>query len=329
MAAMAVTNQPDLSLEIDDGLFQYGACPLCGSVRNHPRYPIDRGYAAHLSNYDLSRHELGVSACEQCRHQFVQPIPTVKFLTAYYASYMVEAKTHFYRDRIQAVIPQRFQIAYGKRLAHIKRALGRTGSLLDVGCGLGMFLRLAQEEGFFVKGVEMNEESAERLRKDEGIEVANCLFERYETADTFDVITMWDLLEHLADPLTALRKAYALLRPGGILVVETPARDSVAHWMAKLLYYLSFKLVKSPLNLIYGVHHLQYFSRRSLRKAIQASGFDVVRVLGDATDVQALHRSDERFFVGLLKMCCYRIVFALGKLLAKNNKQIVIGVRRL
>ena len=328
-AFTSVTNVATDRAEVSDsGLFKWSPCPLCNGQNGKHKYPIDKLYATELSGIDITNIDVGVYACARCGHQFIQPIPTSKFLRAYYGSYMIQAKENFYRDGLQRDIPERFRRTYVKRLQVIKQLLGGTGTLLDIGCGLGMFLRLAKAHGFIASGVEANNEAATRLRSDHGLSVENCLFESFSTNKKFDVVTMWDLLEHLADPVSAIRKAYSLLNPGGILVLETPARDSVAHWVAKLLYRASFKTIKSPLHMTYGMHHLQYFSRRDLSSVISKVGFDVVRMLSGSTDLESLGAGERCSFTRQLKGMCFRVVFAIGRMLDRSNKVIVFAVRK-
>ena len=257
---MLTSDHNQVSQESGAPLFEYRSCPLCGSDRSKQCYPINKEFPSRLSGFDLSRIDVGVASCADCGHQFIQPVPTARVLAAYYASYMTEAKENFYQDRQLAGIPAAFRQIYGERLSIIRNIVTGNGRLLDVGCGLGMFLRLAEERGFGVHGVDANAYAVERLRDRYGIEASNCLFEDFETDQRFDVVTMWDFLEHLSDPIAALHKAYGLLRPGSVMVVETPARDSIVHWIAKLSYKMSFGRATSPLYLTYGLHHLQYFS---------------------------------------------------------------------
>ena len=310
-----------------NSLFKYRPCPLCGCEQIKYTYPINKDFPSRLSGFDLTQINIGVSSCSRCKHQFIHPVPTSRFLASYYDSYLNEAKENFYRNRRHNSLPQKFRQTYSERLCRIQQVLGRTGSLLDVGCGFGMFLRLAKEYGFRVNGVEASEDAVRWLSENYKIDVINCLFENFETDEKFDVITMWDLLEHLSDPIAALRKAFNLVRPGGILVVEAPARDSLVHWVAKVVYRASLGQVTTPLHLIYGVHHLQYFSTRALGAAVRHAGFDVVEVHQGTTDLQSQSPTQQYSLLGSLKYCFIKIFFTLGQILGKSNKRIVTAIR--
>jgi ubiquinone/menaquinone biosynthesis C-methylase UbiE len=104
----------------------------------------------------------------------------------------------------------------------IKRHDNNT-KLLDVGCGEGFFLFNATEAGYITKGVELSRNSAEYARSEFGLDVETGLLEEAHFPENyFDVVTLWQVLEHLSQPLIVLEEAYRVLKPGGVLVVSTP-----------------------------------------------------------------------------------------------------------
>lgn len=311
------------------GLFQVQPCPLCGFDRSSTIYPVNRAYASSRSGMDVSNIPLSVARCKECGHQFIQPVPQTRFLRAFYANYMNKAKDGFYRDRNQEEIPSSFRQRYGRWLERI-RALEGAGSLLDVGSGLGAFLRLARENGFEVNGIEPNYEAATMLQERYGTFVHNCMLEELNTPDRYNVITMWDLLEHVPDPRLAISKSHDLLSPRGLLVLETPARDSFIHWLAKGAYRVSIGRIKRPLFRVYGVHHLQYFSESSLRGFLASCDFEIVEVHRDQTEVQALYQrpaKDGRVNWAKTKAfnAAIRGAFSLARLTGRQNKLVVFA----
>jgi len=110
------------------------------------------------------------------------------------------------------------------RIQHL-RGLKKTGSsrLLDVGCAYGPFLKEAAEAGYQVTGIDPAESAVKYVRETLGY-AAHCLqFEDYEPdPEGYDLITMWYVIEHFSSTAEALRKAFGLLKPGGILALATP-----------------------------------------------------------------------------------------------------------
>lgn len=309
-------------------LFRQNVCPVCSAERLTGVFPIDTEFAGQISGMDLSGLYVGVAHCEGCGHQFIWPVPQPAFLKAFYATYMSVAKDGFYRDRSRREIPDSFRKYYGQWLERL-RAAGGQGSLLDIGSGLGMFLRLAREYGFEVAGVEPNREAADALEKRYGIPVHRCLLEELDTPAEYNVVSMWDLLEHVPDPRKAMLKAHEVLRPGGWLVLETPVRDSIIHWLAKGLYRISAGRIRRPLFRVYGIHHLQYFSEESIRWFLADNGFKVIEARRDETNVHALLKQPESG--SRMKTEAYnaamRGAFLLARLLRKQNKLIVLARR--
>lgn len=149
-----------------------------------------------------------------------------------------------------------------------------TGRLLDVGCGLGYFLAASRQEGFTVCGMEGSSWAAEYIRKEFGFPVCPAPLETSSLEDgSLDVCTMWQVIEHLHDPLAGLRKIRHLLRQGGVLIVETrnhrglDARMLGVRWGGWSLPY-----------------HLWHFDPASLRLLAETAGFRVLRL--------KVHKSD-------------------------------------
>lgn len=310
--------------------FKNMPCPLCGSSGSRRRYPVNKAYANEMSGIDITEVDIGVDECVKCGHQFVQPSPQPQFLKAFYSSYMSEAKDGFYMERASEVITPGFRSRYGKWLDRVREAL-KTQSpvLLDVGTGLGMFLRLAKEKGFEVAGVEPNREAATELENRYGISVHCCLLEDLSTKEKYDAVTMLDIIEHMSDPRKAIDIVNGVLKPGGLLLIEVPVRDSFIHWAVKGVYRATLSRVKRPILQVYGVHHLQYFSSRSIKVFLEENGFKVVMCGYDESDVKALCKRPGRGVFSMAKTLAYnsamRGAFLAAKTVGKQNKLLIIG----
>jgi SAM-dependent methyltransferase len=107
--------------------------------------------------------------------------------------------------------------------------LARGGRLLDLGCGSGGFLREMQRlSGWQVQGIEVNKDMATFARDRLGLEVREGTLEEARLSDSyFDVVTMWDVLEHLSDPLATLQEIHRILKPSGVLISSSPNAASI------------------------------------------------------------------------------------------------------
>jgi 2-polyprenyl-3-methyl-5-hydroxy-6-metoxy-1,4-benzoquinol methylase len=143
-------------------------------------------------------------------------------------------------------------------------------SLLDVGCSSGSLLEVAAGMGFAVKGVEIAPAAAAAARR-AGFDVHQGLLQDAGHApQSFDVITLVELIEHVTDPLALLRHCHRLLRPGGVVVVNTP---NGASWTARVLggRWEGFSLVKLG-------GHICFYSPAAIRVLAERTGFDVAAV---------------------------------------------------
>jgi SAM-dependent methyltransferase len=127
--------------------------------------------------------------------------------------------------------------------------------------------------------VEVSAFAAARARERTGCEV---FCGRLEDAPfgsaAFDVITMWDLLEHLPEPLQGLETARRLLKPSGLLLVNTPNENSLLRQVARGLYRGSRGFITTPVNRLYHRYHLHYFAAETLSLLFRRAGFELVEM---------------------------------------------------
>jgi 2-polyprenyl-3-methyl-5-hydroxy-6-metoxy-1,4-benzoquinol methylase len=144
--------------------------------------------------------------------------------------------------------------------------LAAPGRLLDVGCHLGVFVEVSRDRGWDATGVDPSRWAVETARA-RGLSVfrgtaASPLFE----PASYDVVTLWDVIEHLPDPAQELRQMRRLLRPGGLLALSTMDVDApIARLMGRHWPW-------------YMQMHLYYFSQRTLRDIVERAGFRVLDV---------------------------------------------------
>jgi len=147
------------------------------------------------------------------------------------------------------------------------RRHGARGRLLEIGAAAGYFLEAARTAGFEVVGVEPSEAMARRGRERAGLDIRAGFIEDADLpAASFDVVAAWHVLEHIADPVGALRRLRDALRPGGLLFAEVP---NVQGHNAR-----AEKLDWKPLELR---HHVAHYGPESLRRLLERAGFEVVK----------------------------------------------------
>lgn len=219
-------------------------CPVCGHDINQPW--------GNKNKYELVR-------CNSCGLIFVSPLPS-ETPAIYNENYFSGGDGHGYVDYDRDKEPMRQ--AFELYLEHIEKALGRKGRLLDVGAATGYFLAIAKSRGWEVAGVEISDHAA-ALGRAKGFNIQTGILENLNLQEqSFDVITLFDVVEHLRDPKATLLEAGRLLKPGGLLVVTTP--DSGSVWA---------RVLRSHWHLVVPPEHLVLFSRRNFGVLLKRTGF--------------------------------------------------------
>jgi SAM-dependent methyltransferase len=210
-----------------------------------------------VDGYDIVR-------CLGCGMGRLDPLPPESDVLAGYTLEYFEDGGGGYGDYLEDEDAHRKSAR--QRLEDLRRWLA-TGSVLDVGCAAGFFLDEARRAGFSTHGVEVCGEMAAAARERLQLAVETGQIEACPEPDgSLDAIAFYNVLAHLLDPLSALRRAHALLRPGGIVVVETWDLESP---IARLLgsRWPGF----TPPSLLY------YFGRRTLPTLLERAGFSCLR----------------------------------------------------
>lgn len=230
---------------------------------------VSCNYCGLNNTVSLFGHKQLVKCCN-CGLIYVNPRPVQSEVFARYGENYYQTKSPEYggyEDYWDDLAPN--AKTSRKRISHIEKLLSGTGRLLDVGCAGGFFMRAAKERGWDAYGIDVSKYAIKRARTEWNDRVQETDLAGFKTPPgTFDVITFWDVLEHVCDPLSNLRSAFFLLKPGGIVAISTPDAGSLP---ARLLgeKWLGFRCLEE---------HNYYFSRRTLRKMLVKAGFTVVAI---------------------------------------------------
>jgi 2-polyprenyl-3-methyl-5-hydroxy-6-metoxy-1,4-benzoquinol methylase len=238
------------------------SCNLCGGRDARELYParLDRSNGHHSATdiYACTSNAYGVCGpivkCQRCGLVFQSPVPPPSEIIHAYEEVVDE---RYELERIGRVH------TFARDLAELERYVP-PGRVLDVGCHIGLFLEIAQQSGWQAWGVEPSNWAAERALA-RGLNVIHgALDEADLPRESFDAVTMWDVIEHLNDPLGALRHCRELIRPGGVIAVCTMDVASLFPRLAgrRWPWYMQM--------------HLIYFSRRTLASMLDAAGYDVI-----------------------------------------------------
>lgn len=148
------------------------------------------------------------------------------------------------------------------------------GRILDIGCAAGFFLKVAKENGWDTYGVEISNDTAEIARKRYGLKVlTGSLKATSFIPNFFDVVTMWDVIEHVENPIRTISIISRILKDDGILAISTPNIDGL---FPKISYRVSnlinrWRHPEPP-------HHLYQFSKKTMNRLLEQAGFNLLEV---------------------------------------------------
>jgi len=146
------------------------------------------------------------------------------------------------------------------QIKQIEKIKPKKGKILDIGCAAGFFLKVAKDKGWDTTGLEISEFAAKYGREKFGLEIKTGNLDTIDFEQNyFDVITAWDVIEHVSDPRSFIQKIHLLLKDEGLLVLGTPNYDSLAR-----------KIKKSGWNHLRPPEHLSYFTPRTIQFLISS-----------------------------------------------------------
>lgn len=236
---------------------RYVACNCCGRDETSPV----------LTGRDLLHDipgEFTLVRCIHCALMYLNPQPTPKELAAYYPP-DYEAHVGTQKQRLGWLRRIDYRYGFEKRYRAIMRYTS-PGQMLDIGCATGAFLEGMRERGWQVTGIEPSLQAATYARQELNLPVQNTTLEAARLApDSLDLVTMWNVLEHLCDPQQALHRIGQALRPNGLLVFAIPNVESLDLKIFSR-YWAGYDIPR----------HLFVFPPATLERMVNAAGFGLI-----------------------------------------------------
>ena len=282
-------------------------CPACGGPGRSRRYKVE--------HFDLYR-------CELCGTEFLyasedRPRAEATYWDAYkFEIYADDAVRDDYANRYEQI------------LGRVESEVGPIRSLVDIGCGIGNFLLWAQERGVEAVGVDVDHDAIATARE-RGLDARHVDdLDALRSAGGVDAVTLWDVIEHVDDPLDMLETARSLLRPGGVVIMETPDVRFPAR-----PFVIAVRKVAEPIrwsDMLYYSDHQTYFSARGLSTLLGRAGFDVIDQQGMRSPSAKMERlfrvwADAGSGAGKLGPVLYKPLDRTMQAAKVTNKLIMVG----
>lgn len=249
-------------------------CPVCQDRRIekwHVSRDVTRARWDGAGTYPM----LAADKCSVCGMVFLNPQPDFAVSDEYYAAVYGgknNSEHGYYRDEFKERVAN-------SRLEQLESLVEKGAKLLDVGAGRGHFVHMAIKRGWIAWALEASSEGCHYARNT--FELTNVLegtLPHSDLGSDFDVVTMWDVIEHMVDPVRALQEANGILKPGGLLLVRTGNISSWAFDRDRDNWWAWF------------CDHRHYFSAKTLSMALEKAGFYVENV----EDFESIERPEKK-----------------------------------
>ena len=220
---------------------QHANCIICNSSKLKDLQGFEKAYLCQ---------------CQSCGFIFSKKIPSTEELEEHYN------KGYERNDYLSPVTIKRYH-----ELLDQFELFRKTNKLIDVGCGIGYFLEEAKKRGWEVYGTEFTDEAVQ-ICAGKGIQIKKGILHpgNYEPG-MFDVITSFEVIEHINNPQAELINFQTILREGGLVYVTTPNFNSLLRYRLKAAY-----------NVICYPEHLSYYTPQTLKKVFKRSGFSKMKI---------------------------------------------------
>lgn len=224
-------------------------CPICDIDDTKLLYKIEA---------------LSIVICKQCKLWYVNPRIKKTTLDSEYA------ETYYPDEKMKRINSDNMEwLQMAERLSELEEKNPSNGKLLDVGCGIGTFLHLADKNGWDAYGIDPSKSGCTYAKESYHLDVVcGDIFDASFSAGQFDVITLYHVLEHISELNPFLKELRRILKPNtGKLVIEVPNGES-----------LHSRMQKADWPYIHPHDHLYYFSTNSLSKLLKKHGFNNIEV---------------------------------------------------
>ncbi|MFI5151375.1 MAG: class I SAM-dependent methyltransferase [Bacteroidia bacterium] len=253
-------------------------CPICENEHNK--------VFLRCTDYTVSRETFTIVSCDQCGFKFTNPRPEAGSLGKYYLSEDYVSHSNASKGIVNFLY-QKVRVYTLKKKLNLINRLSAKGRLLDIGCGTGEFLQTCRTGGWDVIGIEPSEQARKQAIGSFGLDIKTEEELNNLNKESFNVISLWHVLEHVPALNERIEEIKQLLKPEGKIIIAVPncSSEDAAHYGE---YWAAYDVPR----------HLYHFSPKDIGRLAEKHGLRVIETLPMLFDSYYVSMLSEKYKTG-------------------------------
>lgn len=288
-------------------------CPLCGSPHSKKVFLLD---------------DTNVVQCCACGFRWLNPYLNEEMMKKVYqeSDSLKDVQEHHenYYEYDCLKKGSKTRRDYEKVLDYLEERFKDVGSksVFEIGYGNGSLLAFARQRGWQVDGIDASSSNQALAKKNYELDL-KCGFFSSSVIDenSVDALVLWDLIEHIPNPVEMMADLKKYLKKDGVIVIATPNAGGLLNKLVEGLYSVTFGRLKGPLKKLYVYVHTTYFTKRHLEILADRSGYKKAFAFLSSTDLK-------RYQFSLISQIFISTVFLLAKIINMSNRIVFIAEKR-
>jgi 2-polyprenyl-3-methyl-5-hydroxy-6-metoxy-1,4-benzoquinol methylase len=221
--------------------------------------------------------------CPNCELVYPSPRPKLEYI---YEQYVSGRFSNTFHELYLPTADYRMKTIFKERVLDLIKPKVGSGRLLDIGCSSGHFLKVAKDNNFDTFGVEPNPDMVQFANKELNLDnIVNGTLEDAKFDDEyFDIITLWDVLEHVVDPYELLVGAHRVLKPGGWIFAYTENYESY-----------NIRITGKYSEMVTPDVHLRHYSPKTFKREFEKAKYIIDKIYTEGLDVQHINKTLKTF----------------------------------